>query len=92
MGTGAAAPQASLDERIARLEQNADRRRAELLIESEDAAGSRIADLHFAIQEAIDDGRIDDAERLDALLETYIRLARGEDLRPDDRGGIVEDL
>jgi hypothetical protein len=87
-----AGTEATLDERIERLEANAQRRRDELLIETPEAAGSYFADLHNAIQVALDAGHIEEAERLDALLETYIALARGEDLEGSDRGQIIEDL
>jgi hypothetical protein len=88
----AASPDVSLDERVAHLEDSAARRRDELLIETPDAAGSRFAELHFAVLEALEAGRIDEAEQLDALLEMYIRLSRGEHLQGSDRGGLVEDL
>lgn len=82
----------STDERVQRLLDNAERRRTELKIDTPEAAGSHFQQLHEQILGAIEAGRIDEAERLDAQLEMYIRLARGPDLEGSERGMVLEDL
>lgn len=83
---------ASLEERIDGLEASAERRRRLLRIESPEAAGSRFAELHEQIRRAIGRGQVEKAEELDAMLEMYVRLARGENLEGSDRGAVLEDL
>lgn len=81
------------EQRIAALEDNAARRRDELGIETEDAAGSRYADLHQQIDDLIEQGRLDEAEQLDRELTQLVELARGDDWKGSERGfALVENL
>lgn len=86
-------PQSGTDgARIARLAQDAERRRDVLQFDTLAAAGSRFKDLHDAVRDAVDRGDLDRAEEINRQLESFIRLALGPELAGSDRGTILDEL